>query len=74
MTCFFRAFNKLRFYSSPKKEDEDEMLKYAERFKITHLLDKKFGEISGGERQIVSICSAIIQDTTSKDKTSFQKD
>ena len=39
------------------------MLKCAERFKITHLLDKKLGEISGGERQIVSICSAIIQDT-----------
>ena len=59
----FGRVNKLSFYSSPKKEDEDEMLKCAERFKITHLLDKKLGEISGGERQIVSICSAIIQDT-----------
>ena len=59
----FGRVNKLSFYSSPKKEDEDEMIKCAERFKITHLLDKKLGEISGGERQIVSICSAIIQDT-----------
>ena len=59
----FGRVNKLRFFSSPKKEDEDEMLKCAEKFKITHLLDKKLGEISGGERQIVSICSAIIQDT-----------
>jgi iron complex transport system ATP-binding protein len=59
----FGRINKLKLYSSPKKEDEDEMLKCAERFKITHLLDKKLGEISGGERQIVSICSAIIQDT-----------
>ena len=59
----FGRVNKLSFYSSPKKEDEDEMLKCAERFKITNLLDKKLGEISGGERQIVSICSAIIQDT-----------
>lgn len=59
----FGRVNKLSFYSSPKKEDEDEMLKCAEKFKITHLLDKKLGEISGGERQIVSICSAIIQDT-----------
>lgn len=59
----FGRVNKLSFYSSPKKEDEDEMLKCAERFKITHLLDKKLGEISGGERQIASICSAIIQDT-----------
>ena len=61
----FGRVNKLSFYSSPKKEDEDEMLKCAERFKITHLLDKKLGEISGGERQIVSICSAIIQDRKS---------
>ena len=59
----FGRVNKLSFYSSPKEEDEDKMLKCAERFKITHLLDKKLGEISGGERQIVSICSAIIQDT-----------
>jgi iron complex transport system ATP-binding protein len=59
----FGRVNKLSFYSSPKKEDEDEMLKCAERFKITHLLDKKLGEISGGERQIVSICAAIVQDT-----------
>ena len=59
----FGRVNKLSFYSSPKKEYEDEMLKCEERFKITHLLDKKLGETSGGERQIVSICSAIIQDT-----------
>lgn len=59
----FGRVNQLSFYSSPKKQDEEAMLKCAERFNITHLLDKKLGEISGGERQIVSICSAIIQDT-----------
>jgi iron complex transport system ATP-binding protein len=59
----FGRVNKLNFYSSPKKEDEEEMIKCAQRFNITHLLDKKLGEISGGERQIVSICSAIIQNT-----------
>jgi len=59
----FGRVNKLNFYSSPKKEDKEEMIKCAQRFNITHLLDKKLGEISGGERQIVSICSAIIQNT-----------
>ena len=59
----FGRVNKLNFYSSPEKEDEEEMIKCAQRFNITHLLDKKLGEISGGERQIVSICSAIIQNT-----------
>jgi iron complex transport system ATP-binding protein len=59
----FGRVNKLSFYSFPKKEDEEEMIKCAQRFNISHLLDKKLGEISGGERQIVSICSAIIQNT-----------
>ena len=59
----FGRVNKLSFYSTPQKEDENEMLKCAKRFEIEHLLDKKLGEISGGERQIVSICSAIVQDT-----------
>lgn len=59
----FGRANKLDFYSAPKKEDEEEMLKCATQFKITHLLDKKIDEISGGERQTVYICSAIIQDT-----------
>lgn len=59
----FGRVNKLNFYSSPKREDEEEMIKCAQRFNIMHLLDKKLGEISGGERQIVSICSAIIQNT-----------
>lgn len=59
----FGRVSKLRFYASPKSEDEETMLTCAERFRITHLLDKKLGEISGGERQIVSICAAIIQDT-----------
>lgn len=33
------------------------------QFGITHLLDKKLSEISGGERQIVAICAAIVQNT-----------
>lgn len=30
---------------------------------ITHLLDKNIGEVSGGERQIIFIACALIQDT-----------
>ena len=59
----FGTVNKMSFYQSPKEEDEKRVLDCAEAFGITHLLDKKLGEISGGERQIVSICGAIVQDT-----------
>mgnify|MGYP003294415613 CR=1 FL=1 len=59
----FGTVNKMNFYQSPKEEDKNRVLDCAEQFGITHLLDKKLGEISGGERQIVSICGAIVQDT-----------
>ena len=59
----FGTINKMNFYQSPKEEDKKKVLDSAKEFGITHLLDKKLGEISGGERQIVSICGAIVQDT-----------
>lgn len=59
----FGTVNKMNFYQSPKEEDKERVLDCAGQFGITHLLDKKLGEISGGERQIVSICAAIVQDT-----------
>ena len=59
----FGTVNKMNFYQSPKEEDKKRVLDCAKQFGITHLLDKKLGEISGGERQIISICGAIVQDT-----------
>ena len=59
----FGTVNKMNFCQSPKEEDKKRVLDCAKQFGITHLLDKKLGEISGGERQIVSICAAIVQDT-----------
>jgi iron complex transport system ATP-binding protein len=59
----FGTVHKMTFYQSPKEEDKKRVLDCAKQFGITHLLEKKLGEISGGERQIVSICGAIVQDT-----------
>ena len=59
----FGTVNKMNFYQSPKEEDKKRVFDCAKQFGITHLFDKKLGEISGGERQIVSICAAIVQDT-----------
>ena len=59
----FGRVNKMNFYQSPKAEDIENTERHAERLGISHFLSKKLGELSGGERQIVSICAAIIQDT-----------
>lgn len=59
----FGKVNKMNFYQSPKQNDVENVKEYAEKFGITHFLPKKLGELSGGERQIVSICAAVIQNT-----------
>lgn len=59
----FGKINTMKFYQSPSKEDELIVENFAKKLEITYLLDKKMSEISGGERQIVSICCALIQDT-----------
>lgn len=59
----FGRLNKMSFYQCPSGEDKASVLNCANDFEINHLLDKKLCEISGGERQIVSICSALVQDT-----------
>lgn len=59
----FGTVNKMSFYQMPSEDERKKVLEGAEQFGITHLLDKKLGEISGGERQIVAICGAIVQDT-----------
>ena len=55
--------NRTRFYEVPSQKTVKEVKEVAEHLGITYLLDKKFGEISGGERQIVSVASAIAQNT-----------
>lgn len=59
----FGNINKLKFYQSPSEKDKQKMEEFAAKLGITYLLDQKLNEISGGERQIVSICCSFIQDT-----------
>jgi iron complex transport system ATP-binding protein len=54
--------NSLKFYESPSKEQLIKVDEVSNELGITHLLDKKMGKISGGERQIVTIASCILQD------------
>jgi len=55
--------NSLKFYQSPKEDQINKVKAISERLKITYLLEKNIGEISGGEKQVVSIASAVLQDT-----------
>lgn len=55
--------NALKFYETPKQEQLDKVKSLSEELGITNLLDKKMGKISGGERQIVTIASCLLQDT-----------
>src|SRR5690606_16929585 len=52
----FGMSNRLNFFESPSTDHYENVIKYSEQFNITHLLSKKINEISGGERQIISIC------------------
>ena len=55
--------NSLKFYEQPKKEQKEKVFVISRELGIEHLLDKKMGEISGGERQIVTIATCILQNT-----------
>ena len=59
----FGTANKLAFYQSPGEEEKQLVASVSERLGITYLLDKNIGEVSGGERQIIFIACALIQDT-----------
>lgn len=59
----FGRMNKIKFYSAPKKEDYDKVNAVAEELGISNLLAKKMNELSGGQRQLVVIAQAVIQDS-----------
>ena len=55
--------NSLAFYNSPSDEQIKKIKEIAEAMGISNLLNKNMDNLSGGEKQMVKICSAIIQDT-----------
>lgn len=59
----FGLVNSIKFYNSPSLEQIKYVKKIAEKFKIEHLLDKKMNQLSGGEKQLINICLAVIQNT-----------
>ena len=58
----FGRLNTIKFYSSPKSQDYEKTRRIAEDLGIVNLLDKKMNELSGGQRQLVTIARAVVQD------------
>lgn len=59
----FGRMNTIKFYSSPKSEDYEKAKAVAEELGITDLLAEKMNELSGGQRQLVTIARAVVQDS-----------
>ena len=58
----FGRMNKIKFYAAPKEEDYQKAITVAKELQIEHLLDRKMNELSGGQRQLVVIARAVVQD------------
>lgn len=50
----FSAFN-------PSAEDQQEVEEIVARFQLSHLIDKPYTALSGGERQLVLLCRVLVQ-------------
>ena len=58
----FGRMNTIKFYSSPKSEDYEKAKAVAEELGITDLLSAG-QKLSGGQRQLVTIARAVVQDS-----------
>jgi iron complex transport system ATP-binding protein len=58
----FGRMNRIKFYAAPKEEDFQKAISVAKELQIEHLLNSKMNELSGGQRQLVVIARAVIQD------------
>lgn len=54
--------NELKFYQKPTLGQVERVENFASYLNISRFLDKKFFELSGGEKQLVVICQSLLQD------------
>lgn len=53
----------IKLLETPSKTHRQKAIKQLDAFNIAHLANCNLGSLSGGERQMVAICSAVLQDT-----------
>ena len=59
----FSSVNTLGPFEEPGKEEHDRVEECLHRLGITELASKRVGQLSGGQRQLVNICAALVQDS-----------
>jgi len=52
---------RLGFFHSPGKREKEKAMRLMEMMRVDHLADRPLGQLSGGERQKISLARAIIQ-------------
>jgi len=55
------AVGRLRLFRSPGKQEREKAMRLMEMMRVAHLADRPLGQLSGGERQKVSLARAILQ-------------
>lgn len=61
LTIYVRQTAYLGMFASPRKEDIDIAEEVVDKLNISKLLDKRYTELSGGEKQLVLIARALVQ-------------
>lgn len=57
------TINTLGFSEEPEEEQQKKVDECLDQLNITSFKDRMIGQLSGGQRQMVSICAALVQDT-----------
>jgi ABC-type Mn2+/Zn2+ transport system ATPase subunit len=56
------AIGRLGLFRSPGRKERDKAMQLMEMMRVAHLADRPLGQLSGGERQKVSLARAILQE------------
>jgi ABC-type Mn2+/Zn2+ transport system ATPase subunit len=55
------AIGRLGLFRSPGRQEKEKAMRLMEMMRVAHLADRPLGQLSGGERQKVSLARAILQ-------------
>jgi ABC-type Mn2+/Zn2+ transport system ATPase subunit len=56
------AIGRLGLFRSPGRQEKEKSMRLMEMMRVAHLADRPLGQLSGGERQKISLARAILQE------------